>query len=414
MKRRHFLQAARLLVAPVGVLLIALTVPLVFLTTRLRHFRGKPPRILWGPTPLINYVYWSEAARNYGYTSRFAAYAVEYNYSHESLDFLLTDKFRYSRALLLLPYLGFTWAIWNFDIFHFCFNLEGYLYRTPLRYAEYWLLRLLGKKIVVAPYGSDVQLPSMVIDKYKYSVGPYVQTNEKAVWRNIQQTLSQSDFVMAGGASVEYLPVFDLSFPFVAIGLDAWPISEVPKNDVPVIVHSTNHRNLKGTNALVRVCDELQEDGHEFELRVVEQTRNTDARAIYESADIVADQFIVGAYGMFGLEAMALGKPVIGYLRENLFEFNLPWSECPITNSSLDDLKENLRLLLGNAELRVQLGRQCRAYVEKYHSYEYIGAILDKIYRTVWYDEDPDWSGFAVRVGDGRNPLFDKGWTPGA
>ena len=37
----------------------------------------------------------------------------------------------------------------------------------------------------------------------------------------------------------------------------------------------------------------------------------------YRDADIVVDQLLAGWYGGFAVEAMALGKPVIAYLRES-------------------------------------------------------------------------------------------------
>ena len=44
--------------------------------------------------------------------------------------------------------------------------------------------------------------------------------------------------------------------------------------------------------------------------------------------------------------------------------------------------------LIENPELRLELGEKGRAYVEKYHSYQYIGGIFDKIYRKLWFGED--------------------------
>ena len=44
-------------------------------------------------------------------------------------------------------------------------------------------------------------------------------------------------------------------------------------------------------------------------------------------SDVVIDQILMGTYARLAIESMALGKPVICYLREDLFEFNPTTSE---------------------------------------------------------------------------------------
>ena len=52
-----------------------------------------------------------------------------------------------------------------------------------------------------------------------------------------------------------------------------------------------------------------------FELELVEAKPFWEALQIYGSGDIIVDQLLAGWYGGFAVEAMALGKPVIAYLR---------------------------------------------------------------------------------------------------
>ena len=76
------------------------------------------------------------------------------------------------------------------------------------------------------------------------------------------------------------------------------------------------------------------------------------------------------------------------YLRDDLFQYNPIWNECPIINSNPDNLKEKLKMLIfmSPAE-RVDLGRKGRAYVEKYHSTQYVGERMDQIIRKVWAEK---------------------------
>ena len=45
---------------------------------------------------------------------------------------------------------------------------------------------------------------------------------------------------------------------------------------------------------------------------------------------------------------------------------------------------ERLRELVTDPDLRAKLGSEGRAYVEKYHSLDAVGELLDGIYRGLW------------------------------
>lgn len=64
--------------------------------------------------------------------------------------------------------------------------------------------------------------------------------------------------------------------------------------------------------------------------------------------------------------------------------------ECPAVNMPADKIQENLRILVENPALRKELGEAGRKYVEKYHSLEAMGKILDKVYRKIWLGESSD------------------------
>ena len=70
---------------------------------------------------------------------------------------------------------------------------------------------------------------------------------------------------------------------------------------------------------------------------------------------------------------MATGLPVLANLENknyvNLFRRYSFLNEYPILSTSPETLKENLKLLITNPELRKELGELGRKYVEKYHSY---------------------------------------------
>jgi len=98
---------------------------------------------------------------------------------------------------------------------------------------------------------------------------------------------------------------------------------------------------------------------------LVENTPNSKALQIYGEADIIIDQLRTGSHGIFAIEAMAMGKPVLCYIRDDLFSKYPPG--LPILNTNPDNIYDNLKLLIENPELRVELGKKGREYVERVH-----------------------------------------------
>src|SRR5262249_16257928 len=145
------------------------------------------------------------------------------------------------------------------------------------------------------------------------------------------------------------------------------PVGHVVNNP-PLIVHATNHRHVKGTQFLVDSLEELSGLGLRFELRLVEKVRRPDAIDIYRKPDTVADQFVQGAFGVFALECLALGKPVLTYLDHE--HLSNPVFNLPIVNTNKFYLTAVLAILLLVPELRARLGAESRAAAVKYHSLE--------------------------------------------
>ncbi|RME84127.1 MAG: glycosyltransferase, partial [Caldilineae bacterium] len=80
----------------------------------------------------------------------------------------------------------------------------------------------------------------------------------------------------------------------------------------PVVLHAPTHRGAKGTHVVIEAVRRLREvDGVDFEFQLVENLRHTEARQLYERADLLIDQLYAGWYGGLDVELMALGKPVI-------------------------------------------------------------------------------------------------------
>jgi hypothetical protein len=162
-------------------------------------------------------------------------------------------------------------------------------------------------------------------------------------------------------------------------GLDLAAYSPAPPSDRsrPLVVHAPSDRVRKGTEHVIRACEEL-----DVELDIVERAPHTEARARYERADIVVEQLNAGWHGVFGLEAMALGKPVVTYLKDDVVRrteeaFGV---RVPIVSATKDTLAERLRPLVESPAERRRIGAESRAYVERVHDIDKVADRLIELY----------------------------------
>ena len=191
----------------------------------------------------------------------------------------------------------------------------------------------------------------------------------------------------AGGADARIVGSYDAlrwipDAHVVPPGLDLtqYEVSPPPDRARPVVVHAPSSRRRKGTEHVVAACEQL-----DLELDIVEGVRHDEARARYARADIVVDQLNAGWYGIFALEAMALGKPVLSYLRPEAVEETerALGVEVPIVPVTKDTLRDRIGELAGSPGRRREIGAASRAYVEQVHDADKGADQLLEIYRSL-------------------------------
>ena len=122
-----------------------------------------------------------------------------------------------------------------------------------------------------------------------------------------------------------------------------------------------------------------------LEKNVVHGVPHDEAVERFKRADIVVDQLNYLWHGVFAIEAMAYGKPVVtrldpDALRQTEEAFGL---KVPIVPATKDDLVERLRPLVESFELRKRLGEEGRAYVERVHDLEKVADRFIELYRSI-------------------------------
>lgn len=350
--------------------------------------RPEKPRIIWGPTPIITIARNAAADRLYGYRSDTLVYRPYY--ITDDFTFNLEPWWRWPPVALVLPWAVFLWAVLRYDIFQFFYD-GGFLNRTIGKRLEFPLLKLLGKRIIVMAYGADVRTEGTTRALGAYTcctecperLSACICDDEKAQ-QNLRHVQRYADATLSMGDMIEYTPGSRNDLFYWGIDLESCPFVGVSPSSCPVkVVHAPNHPAFKGTRFLVAAIQEMKDEGYPVELVQVRSTPNVQAREVYKDADIVADQFLIGWHGYFAVEAMALGKPVIAYIRKP--DAYLPSeAQCPIVNATPETLKDVLIRLVQDPGLRQELGVKGRRYVEQVYALEKVGSRFDRLYRALW------------------------------
>ena len=172
--------------------------------------------------------------------------------------------------------------------------------------------------------------------------------------------------VVGSYAALRFIP-YDAEVLPPGIDLSSYdPVAPVERERVR-IVHAPSNTEKKGTEHVIAACKELPVD-----LDVVHGVRNEEALERYKQADIVVDQLLRDWHGVFTIEGMALGKPVVTSLDEDAVRQTEEalGVKVPIVRATKDDLVEKLRPLVDSFDERRRLGKLGRAYVEEVHDIE--------------------------------------------
>ena len=240
------------------------------------------------------------------------------------------------------------------DIFHFYFGLT----LVP-QSVQYPILRAFGKKSVMHYLGSDV----------RGKTPDELRAGRRAGAR-----------VVGSYDAIRWVPEAEVIPP----GIDVAAIAPAYPGDStrPVILHAPSSRRRKGTEHVLAACEGLDAD-----LVLVEGLRHDEAFERYREADIVVDQLNSGWYGLFAIECMALGKPVVSFLHDEAVRRSEEalGMRVPIVRATKDDLRARLEPLVASAAERRRLGEASRAYAEQVHDLERVTDRLLALYaRLRW------------------------------
>jgi hypothetical protein len=223
---------------------------------------------------------------------------------------------------------------------------------------QFRILHALGKRGMYQYLGSDIR----------------GKTREQLAYG-----LAADAEIVSSYDAIRWVPHADVVLPGIEVSrIDpAIPSAEAKR---PVIMHAPSSRRRKGTEHVVAAVEGLDAD-----LQIVEGLTHDEAFELYRQADIVVDQLNAGWYGVFAIECLALGKPVVTFLHDEAVRRTEEayGVEVPLVSATAETLRESLRPLVEDAALRQRIGAASRAYAEKLHDIDKIAGELIQIYERI-------------------------------
>ena len=264
-------------------------------------------------------------------------------------------------------------------------------YLRVLQRLEWAYVQLLGKIVFVTFQGDDARQGDYCRSHYpitfanRVEPGYYSRASDAFKRQSILRFSRLAHTIYSVNPDLlNVLPARSRFVPYGHIFLDEWPPVYSQDHAGPLrILHAPSHRLVKGTDLILAALEELKAEGMEFELLLVEGVSNVQARNLYISADVLIDQLFAGWYGGLAVELMALGKPVLAYIREEDLEFIDPQMrlDLPVIQTTPNSLKAVLRSVLQTPRKNlVDLGRRSHAFVERWHDPMQIAALIKSDY----------------------------------
>ncbi len=265
----------------------------------------------------------------------------------------------------------------RFDVIHYSWGSmliqarKYKLFGLDLRY-----FKKKGKIIAVTFQGSDARQARYSVDNYDTTF--YTERDafeqkgdDERKASRIQFYDDNADLIYAINPDLlNVLPDRAKFRPYTKLQPEEWvPHYSNYDKEKTVILHAPTKRHVKGTDYIINAVERLKLEGYNLEFLLLENIPNDEVIECYKRADLVIDQLLVGWYGGFAVECMALGKPVMCYIRESDMK-HIPAQmdkDLPIIRVKKETLYEKLKDVLDNKESLATIAHRSRKFVEEWH-----------------------------------------------
>lgn len=283
----------------------------------------------------------------------------------------------------------------TFDIVHFhskpsffpgfTNSINAFLGMLDLRY-----LRSRGTRIIYSHWGCrEGRLPSTYIKENEGKICKNCKTgifgshcSDKLTRNECEPQIKYGHHIINHepdfkdyNRSAEYHPAiidFDIFHPDIVIP-ERYHIKKDPNSFY--VYHSVGNKkirgNERGTDVIIKVIDQMKEDGHNIELITTDGYVNyKDIRYYQCQADLAIDNLYYGWYGNMVRECMAQAIPVATFINKAREEQHIQhYSDAPpIINVNEENLRETLDYFVTHRDELRDIGVSQREFVLNLHS----------------------------------------------
>lgn len=265
----------------------------------------------------------------------------------------------------------------KYDIIHYH---SSCILPRELYLAEGLFLKAFGVKTVITFGGGDARIVSEArrLNKFFYRKSSALRDAIiKWRWvgwnRLINISLSDPELNASQYNKIKQKEVFAQPFDFDRIS------TKSKRADKLVFMHIPTEPWVKGTNIIDQVMSEIcaKKDVEYVRMHNLEQS---EFYRQLSKCDVYIDELKCGSHGMTAVEAMAMGKVVISYIRDDLIRKYPP--DLPIFSCDPETFEDRIWMLVNDVDLIRQLQAASRAYAKKYHDAEKVAANCIDIYRS--------------------------------
>lgn len=249
------------------------------------------------------------------------------------------------------------------------------------------LLRRQNKKIVCIFWGSDIrywyalqqEMRQLGVDNEMLPFFDYARTRAGGSYFDKLHTIKAAeryaDLILS---QPEYSQLLTRPYNRANIPLDLKDFSVGQRNnDIPLVLHAPSVPEAKGTDRVLEVVEFLKAEGLQFNFQKVEKMPTKQLRQLLSEADILIDQLYSTTVAGVASEAMASGCAVLARYVADYSKVETP---CPVVNTNVFTLKDDLRALILDKDKRRTLYEAGPGYARKVNDCQLVaGRILEAL-----------------------------------
>jgi hypothetical protein len=284
----------------------------------------------------------------------------------------------------------------EFNVLHFYFG-QSFFYKHDdpswrYNFADLKLARRLGKLVIMTLQGCDVRMAGLSNKRNEITMcreggctqyGSCIAAQDRIREQLATAILPLCDRVFFLNPDLSVSAGTGEFLPYANVDLRAiLPQPPRPVRARPLVLHAPTSKSIKGSSIIESSLRRLAKS-YDFDYQAVADVPHAQAMKLYAQADLVIDQVLSGWYGGLAVEVMAMGKPVVAYIREGDL-CAIPQAmraDLPILRADPRRMDEDLARIFDERRQWPELGAKSRAFVERWHDPERIAAAMARIYR---------------------------------